>query len=310
MSAGSTNKFTDTFNSANPNVAKVTSGRTSGATTLACDNLAGWPTVSKVHFSTYQIDTNNDIVAGTQIDWEGVVSGNNVGSLVRKAGASDAGNEIGDIVEMNPTGSWGHDLYTGLTAEHNQDGTHAAVTATSVSTDTISEKTSAHGVTIDSLNIKDGQLNSNASVVPNNLIASTGTSWAWQTWSPTYTNLTVGNGTVVAKYIQIGKTVHFKFKFTWGSTSAFTTSSNIGITWPVTPTSDYLQFGAVGIASYFDTSASTVYSGVVTFDTTTNIRPFAIMSSAGLPYGQVNNSTPMTWATGDVFWLSGSYEAA
>lgn len=130
MSAGSTNKFTDTFNSANPNVAKVTSSRTALATTLSCDNLAGWPTVSKVHFSTYQIDTNNAVVPGTQIDWEGVVSGNNIGTLVRKAGATDAGNAVGDIVEMNPTGSWGHDLYSGLTTEHNQDGTHSAISLT------------------------------------------------------------------------------------------------------------------------------------------------------------------------------------
>lgn len=127
MSANTSDKFTDSFNSANPNVAKVTGTRTAGVTTLACDNLAGWPTVSKVHFSTYQLNTSAVVVAGTQIDWSGIVSGNSIGSLVRKAGAADAGNAIGDVVEMNPTGSWGHDLFTGLTAEHSQlDGTHDA----------------------------------------------------------------------------------------------------------------------------------------------------------------------------------------
>lgn len=132
MSASLTDKFTDTFNSTNPNVARVTSTRTAGGATLACDNLAGWPTATKVHFSTYQLNTSDEVVAGTQIDWEGIVSANSIGSLTRLAGATDAGSAIGDVVEMNPTGYWGHDLYSGLTAEHNKDGTHAAVTATSV----------------------------------------------------------------------------------------------------------------------------------------------------------------------------------
>lgn len=133
MAASTNDKLTDTFNSANPNVARVTAGRTAGATTLVCDNLAGWPTVSKVHFSTYQLNTANAVVAGTQIDWSGIVSGNSIGSLVRLAGATDAGNSINDVVEMNPTASWAHDLFTWGGAEHNQlDGTHKAITATSL----------------------------------------------------------------------------------------------------------------------------------------------------------------------------------
>jgi hypothetical protein len=57
----------------------------------------------------------------------------------------------------------------GIKVEHNQDGTHGAVTATSVSTDTITEDTANSGVTIDGLNIKDSKLATNNSVVTANI---------------------------------------------------------------------------------------------------------------------------------------------
>ena len=66
-------KITDTRNSARPNSARVTSGRSVGVTTLSCDDLSGWPTASKVHFAYYQIDTNSDVVAGTQKDCYGKI---------------------------------------------------------------------------------------------------------------------------------------------------------------------------------------------------------------------------------------------
>lgn len=123
MAASTLDKFTDTYNAANPNVARVTATRAAAGNSLSCDNLAGWPTASKVHFSTYQINTSNAVVAGTQIDWQGIVSGNTIGSLTRITGATDNGSAVGDVVEMNPTASWGHDLYSGLTTSHNNDGT-------------------------------------------------------------------------------------------------------------------------------------------------------------------------------------------
>lgn len=132
MAAGINDKFSKTFNSVNPSVARVTSSRTAGGTTLACDNLAGWPTDTVVQFSTYQLDASDAVVANSQIDWKGIVSGNNIGTLTRVAGATDAGSSVGDVVEMNPTASWANDLVDGLLEEHNQDGTHGDVTADSL----------------------------------------------------------------------------------------------------------------------------------------------------------------------------------
>lgn len=118
-----TNKFGRTYNAANPNVAKVNGIRLSGGASLSCDNLAGWPTTTHVYFSTYKIDTSLKVIPGTQIDWKGIVSSNTIGTMTRVTGATDNGNTVGDIVEMNPTASWADDLVQGIQVSHNDDGT-------------------------------------------------------------------------------------------------------------------------------------------------------------------------------------------
>ena len=63
---------------------------------------------------------------------------------------------------------------------------------------------------------------------------STGLKWAtpsalsWTTWSPTYSNLTIGNGTVVARYAYSGGLVILQWQLAWGSTSSFTGNPSIG----------------------------------------------------------------------------------
>lgn len=132
MSASTNDKISDTRNAARPNSARASGTRAAGGTSLACDSLTGWPTVSKVHFVTYKIDANSNPVAGTQLDCTGIVSGNSLTSIVVVDG-TDAGNAVNDVVEMLPTANYGHELFTALTKEHNQlDGSHKAIT-----TDTI-----------------------------------------------------------------------------------------------------------------------------------------------------------------------------
>lgn len=128
-------KITDVRNAARPNSARVTSGRSAAGATLACDNLAGWPTASKVHFVTYAIDSNSNPVAGTQLDCYGLVSGNNIGSFTVVDG-NDTGNSIGDVVEMLPTAAWGQDLADALTLQHSRLGAHVGISNTGGMTNT------------------------------------------------------------------------------------------------------------------------------------------------------------------------------
>lgn len=188
--------------------------------------------------------------------------------------------------------------------------TFTALSGSTIATDTIAETTAGNGVTIDSLSIKDGKLNTNASVIPNNLIASTGTTWVWQTWAPTWVNLTAGNGTTVAKYIQNGKTVTFKLLFTFGSTSAMGTSPTF--TLPATATSDVTGDDTLGIfqGQILDSGTTRfILIGAVQSTTTGSINVY----NASGTYGQFTGFTstvPMTWTTGDKFYVTGSYEAA
>jgi hypothetical protein len=120
--ASLSDKITDVRNAARPTSARVSSSRNAEGNTLACDNLSGWPTASKVHFVTYQLDSNSNPVAGTQLDAQGIVSGNNITSFEVIDG-TDNGNSTGDVVEMLPTAAWAQDLADALLASHNRDGT-------------------------------------------------------------------------------------------------------------------------------------------------------------------------------------------
>ncbi len=60
-------------------------------------------------------------------------SGSTVTTLVRGlAGTTEQDHAVGAIVEFGPDIIWAQGLITSFEAEHNQDGTHGAITATSV----------------------------------------------------------------------------------------------------------------------------------------------------------------------------------
>lgn len=115
------------------NTPKVTSPRAGGGTTLAVDNCNWDQTTGKI-FATYKVDTSNNVVAGTEIIWKGVVnSTTSIGSLSRIAGASDTGSAIGDIVELLPASAWANNLVSGLlSAGLTQAGGMGAIAPTSV----------------------------------------------------------------------------------------------------------------------------------------------------------------------------------
>lgn len=131
MAALITDKFTETTNGTRPDPTTVTSTRSAAATTLQCAALTGWPTATAVHFATYRTNAQGAKVAGSQCDWKGIVSGTQITNLTLKAG-TDTGNAIGDTVVCMPTAAWADDVTEGLRVEHNVDGTHAAITSTSV----------------------------------------------------------------------------------------------------------------------------------------------------------------------------------
>ena len=130
---------------------------------------------------------------------------------------------------------------------------------------------------------------------------------AWTTWTPTWTNLTVGNGTGVYRYKQIGKMVWWFLKFTAGSTSS--ASSNPRFTLPVTPHSSFADDDIyVGHGLLLDALTQN-YDIRCMWNASTDVEINTL--GVGGSYSNSGSFTgPFTFGTNDRITLMGFYEAA
>jgi hypothetical protein len=152
---------------------------------------------------------------------------------------------------------------------------------------------------------------SRLAVGANNLILSadssqtTGLNWtgAWTTWTPTWTNLTVGNGTTVARYVRIANTVTFNLQFTFGSTSAIT--GDVSATLPITPVVD------TSVLARFLDSGTANFIGFARCGTGGSINILTpVANQTYLPYTILSSTVPFTWTTSDTLNAYGTYEVA
>lgn len=190
--------------------------------------------------------------------------------------------------------------------------TSPTITNPTLTVDTISEFTAANGVTIDGLRIKDSALVT-ANSVPNNTLSNTGafgSAWAWTSYVPTFTNFTIGNGTVVASYTQIGKTVLARGFVTLGTTSAMAVQPIMSL--PVaSSTSVYVaDRSPLGTSSLNDTGTAE-YESTVKWKTSTTAALWAL-NAAGTyaTNANINSTAPFTWTSSDTFSWSIFYETA
>jgi hypothetical protein len=119
----------------------------------------------------------------------------------------------------------------------------------------------------------------------------------WTSYTPSVTNITVGNGTITGKYTVVNKTVFARVTFTLGSTS--TVAIDAAISLPVTGVDGSSLSGLVGTAVYRDTSTSEFYWGWWR----------SLLGYEGT-FGVISATHPFTWATGDIIYLQATYEAS
>lgn len=132
--------------------------------------------------------------------------------------------------------------------------------------------------------------------------SGTGYMGAWTGYTPTFTGITVGNGTSSFTYVQQGKTVHVRGRFTFGSTSAVTGAASISL--PVTATA------ANFVANLTARAGGTDYA-MLPIATTTTIGVNALGSSGTYTNRvTVSSTVPGTWTTNDYITFSATYEAA
>lgn len=133
---------------------------------------------------------------------------------------------------------------------------------------------------------------------------------AWTTFTPTFNNLTIGNGVLNAAYSVLGKTVYVRIGFTWGSTTSATagqtqivlpiTAKNLGTGYPVT------------MATMEDVGTNLHFTQAIVY-TPSNFLYFQALNTASstlLSGASVANTVPFTWTTNDNFQIYFSYEAA
>lgn len=179
-------------------------------------------------------------------------------------------------------------------------------------TDDTTGITSGNADTVDNFNASaTPAANTLLALDANALIPNTALGTAWYTWVPAWTNLNVGNGVLnYAKYTQIGKTVKFKLKFVWGSTTSC--SGTVAISLPVTAHPDEVPasgLNIIGLGNALD-AGTTQYSlqSYIVSTTTMNLGA-QISTGAYTGSSSINASIPMVWTVNDCLTIRGEYES-
>lgn len=144
---------------------------------------------------------------------------------------------------------------------------------------------------------------SDSAVTPAKLVAGTGTSWVWQSYTPTWTaasvNPSIGNGVFTAKYVQVGKTVTYSISLTFGSTTT-PGSGEYAFTFPIMPKD------VTGVGSFYALRSGLAYrTGVCQVQSTSALRCYIDGSGSA-----IGGTSPYTWTTNDILKFTISYEVS
>jgi hypothetical protein len=131
------------------------------------------------------------------------------------------------------------------------------------------------------------------------------TSPTWTAYTPTVSNLTIGNGTLTARYALVGKVMHLYIAFTLGSTSSIgdaTFSLPSGIT-TSQPVERQIGVGSTSVMATFFFSLATY------LQTSSTIRIRTLRADGNNTHLTALSSTsPTTWATGNSFFINATLE--
>ena len=140
-------------------------------------------------------------------------------------------------------------------------------------------------------------------VLVGNDIAFSPIAGAWTEYTPTWTNLTVGNAIQGSTYLQVGKTIFYSGRIDWGSTTSATATDTV-VSLPVTASSRANTYrGSV----YMTDSGVRAWLGVCYLVNTTTMA-FGHTESGN--FGGVNSTNPFTFATNDALTWTITYQAA
>jgi hypothetical protein len=129
---------------------------------------------------------------------------------------------------------------------------------------------------------------------------------SWTTYTPTTTGLTIGNGTLTAKYNRLSKLIFVRVNLVFGSTTSF--SSVFSLTAPFAGVSG-VRFPLT--INFDDVSAGANWGGTCSL-INSDIYPHISYQSGSWVRndGGVTATQPFTWANTDYLAITGNYEEA
>ena len=129
----------------------------------------------------------------------------------------------------------------------------------------------------------------------------------WTSYTPSWTNLTVGNGTVIAEYAQINEIVFYRIKLTFGSTTSVSASVSVSLPF----TADEVYLGGVGGGCHYEQTGSPDFWGPIYRLTTTTVAPSVLATTSTYgSYVRMNVGVPFGWGTGNILTIEDFYKPA
>jgi len=127
----------------------------------------------------------------------------------------------------------------------------------------------------------------------------------YTSYTPTLTNITLGNGTLTTSYAQIGKFVHYVGAITFGSTTSMGTNPQTSL--PVN--SDMVFTNNMGTGMCNNSNAT--FYPIAIFSISTTTAQFVCQDvSIFIRTNFIGSGQPFVWATGDVLTWNMFYKAA
>lgn len=188
---------------------------------------------------------------------------------------------------------------------------NSTITVDAITGHTTPNTGSIYGISIVSSAIQSSSVFGAGVILPNALVNGTGTSWDWQSWTPIWNNLTVGDGTIEAKYRQIGKTIFGRVLLTFGTTTSISGAGPVSFILPVNSTSTTAGTAGMKTGNGSALIGGTIYDifPLLASTTTLYIRTLNVASTYPI-HVDLTGSIPSVWANTSILAVEFFYEAA